>query len=317
MGRAGGSPASGPGRRHVACAGLLGACLAVHAWAGPLPAPCRPLPRAHTGLGWRNGSSRSAGAVQRHHPAPVPTPTTGIVFIDEIDKIVTSTEHRYGGDASAEGVQRDLLPIIEGAPRARRGPPAGCELQCRAHAQQRALRQMGGCRLEQSQEVFCIAATEESAPPGGGHGSLPRSPHAGPSGRCPAGSTVSTKHGNVNTDYILFICRWAAPAPQLAPPLHALASLRCAHSLLCEPDASAPPPPGWRPCCPALSHTPAPAGPPHPAIVSGPVHAWPAISTPPGHPSPRSGAFHSCKPSDMLAELQGRLPIRVELKGLT
>mmetsp|Transcript_76485 Transcript_76485/g.206002 ORF Transcript_76485/g.206002 Transcript_76485/m.206002 type:complete len:185 (-) Transcript_76485:433-987(-) len=30
-----------------------------------------------------------------------------------------------------------------------------------------------------------------------------------------------------------------------------------------------------------------------------------------------SGAFHSCKPSDMLAELQGRLPIRVELKPLT
>ena len=30
-----------------------------------------------------------------------------------------------------------------------------------------------------------------------------------------------------------------------------------------------------------------------------------------------SGAFHACKPSDMLAELQGRLPIRVELKGLT
>jgi len=29
-----------------------------------------------------------------------------------------------------------------------------------------------------------------------------------------------------------------------------------------------------------------------------------------------SGAFHSCKPSDLLAELQGRLPIRVELKGL-
>lgn len=36
------------------------------------------------------------------------------MFIDEIDKIVTSAEHRYGGDASAEGVQRDLLPIIEG-----------------------------------------------------------------------------------------------------------------------------------------------------------------------------------------------------------
>jgi ATP-dependent HslUV protease ATP-binding subunit HslU len=30
-----------------------------------------------------------------------------------------------------------------------------------------------------------------------------------------------------------------------------------------------------------------------------------------------SGAFHAVKPSDMLAELQGRLPIRVELKGLT
>lgn len=87
----------------------------------------------------------------------------GIVFIDEIDKIVTSSEYRYGADASSEGVQRDLLPIIEG-------------------------------------------------------------------------SIVPTKHGNVSTDHILFIC---------------------------------------------------------------------------------SGAFHSCKPSDMLAELQGRLPIRVELKGLT
>lgn len=50
------------------------------------------------------------------------------------------------------------------------------------------------------------------------------------------GSTVGTKYGNVNTDYILFIC---------------------------------------------------------------------------------SGAFHHVKPSDMLAELQGRLPIRVELKELT
>ena len=87
----------------------------------------------------------------------------GIVFIDEIDKIVTSSEYRYGADASSEGVQRDLLPIIEG-------------------------------------------------------------------------SVVSTKHGNVNTDFMLFVC---------------------------------------------------------------------------------SGAFHQAKPSDMLAELQGRLPIRVELKGLT
>lgn len=87
----------------------------------------------------------------------------GIVFIDEIDKIVESRGVRVSGSVSSEGVQRDLLPIIEG-------------------------------------------------------------------------STVSTKHGNVSTDHVLFIC---------------------------------------------------------------------------------SGAFHSSKPSDMLAELQGRLPIRVELKGLT
>lgn len=38
----------------------------------------------------------------------------GIVFIDEIDKIVTNHETRHGADASSEGVQRDLLPIIEG-----------------------------------------------------------------------------------------------------------------------------------------------------------------------------------------------------------
>jgi ATP-dependent HslUV protease ATP-binding subunit HslU len=29
-----------------------------------------------------------------------------------------------------------------------------------------------------------------------------------------------------------------------------------------------------------------------------------------------TGVFHSCKPSDMLANLQGQLPISVELKGL-
>ena len=38
---------------------------------------------------------------------------SGIVFIDEIDKIATSSERR-GGDVSREGVQRDLLPLIEG-----------------------------------------------------------------------------------------------------------------------------------------------------------------------------------------------------------
>merc|ERR1712216_32672 len=38
----------------------------------------------------------------------------GIVVIDEIDKIVSSNDHRHGADASSEGVQRDLLPIVEG-----------------------------------------------------------------------------------------------------------------------------------------------------------------------------------------------------------
>jgi ATP-dependent HslUV protease ATP-binding subunit HslU len=86
----------------------------------------------------------------------------GIVFIDELDKIVARSEAR-GPDVSREGVQRDLLPLIEG-------------------------------------------------------------------------STVSTKYGMVRTDHILFIA---------------------------------------------------------------------------------SGAFHLARPSDLIPELQGRLPIRVELRALT
>ncbi|MCT4555101.1 MAG: ATP-dependent protease ATPase subunit HslU [Pelagimonas sp.] len=86
----------------------------------------------------------------------------GIVFLDEIDKVAARQEAR-GGDVSREGVQRDLLPLIEG-------------------------------------------------------------------------TTVSTKHGAVKTDHILFIA---------------------------------------------------------------------------------SGAFHIAKPSDLLPELQGRLPIRVNLRDLT
>lgn len=86
----------------------------------------------------------------------------GIVFIDEIDKVAARNDVR-GGEVSREGVQRDLLPLIEG-------------------------------------------------------------------------TTVSTKHGTVKTDHILFIT---------------------------------------------------------------------------------SGAFHMAKPSDLLPELQGRLPIRVELNPLT
>jgi ATP-dependent HslUV protease ATP-binding subunit HslU len=87
----------------------------------------------------------------------------GIVFLDEIDKIAGNREGRVGADVSREGVQRDLLPLIEG-------------------------------------------------------------------------TTVATKHGPVKTDHILFIA---------------------------------------------------------------------------------SGAFHVSKPSDLLPELQGRLPIRVELSPLT
>ena len=86
----------------------------------------------------------------------------GIVFIDEIDKVASRSD-RAGADVSREGVQRDLLPLIEG-------------------------------------------------------------------------TTVSTKHGTVKTDHVLFIA---------------------------------------------------------------------------------SGAFHVAKPSDLLPELQGRLPIRVELKALS
>ncbi len=91
------------------------------------------------------------------------TENNGIVFLDEIDKICARAEMRGGGDVSREGVQRDLLPLIEG-------------------------------------------------------------------------TTVSTKHGPVKTDHVLFIA---------------------------------------------------------------------------------SGAFHLAKPSDLLPELQGRLPIRVELRALT
>lgn len=39
----------------------------------------------------------------------------GIIFIDEIDKIASGSGYRSGADVSREGVQRDILPIIEGS----------------------------------------------------------------------------------------------------------------------------------------------------------------------------------------------------------
>ncbi|HNV69254.1 MAG TPA: ATP-dependent protease ATPase subunit HslU [Candidatus Ozemobacteraceae bacterium] len=39
---------------------------------------------------------------------------SGIIFLDEIDKIASSYTHKTGPDVSREGVQRDLLPLVEG-----------------------------------------------------------------------------------------------------------------------------------------------------------------------------------------------------------
>ncbi|NIZ40992.1 ATP-dependent protease ATPase subunit HslU [Entomospira entomophila] len=39
----------------------------------------------------------------------------GIIFIDEIDKIISNGGNKQGGEVSREGVQRDILPIIEGS----------------------------------------------------------------------------------------------------------------------------------------------------------------------------------------------------------
>ena len=39
----------------------------------------------------------------------------GIIFIDEIDKIASGSSMASGADVSREGVQRDILPIVEGS----------------------------------------------------------------------------------------------------------------------------------------------------------------------------------------------------------
>ncbi len=43
------------------------------------------------------------------------TEQTGIVFLDEIDKVAAPADGRAGADVSRQGVQRDLLPIVEGS----------------------------------------------------------------------------------------------------------------------------------------------------------------------------------------------------------
>jgi ATP-dependent HslUV protease ATP-binding subunit HslU len=40
---------------------------------------------------------------------------SGIIFIDEIDKVARTGSHKGGPDVSREGVQRDILPIVEGS----------------------------------------------------------------------------------------------------------------------------------------------------------------------------------------------------------
>jgi ATP-dependent HslUV protease ATP-binding subunit HslU len=49
-----------------------------------------------------------------HRQATWKAENSGIIFIDELDKIAGGEGERYGPDVSREGVQRDLLPIVEG-----------------------------------------------------------------------------------------------------------------------------------------------------------------------------------------------------------
>jgi ATP-dependent HslUV protease ATP-binding subunit HslU len=62
---------------------------------------------SHLGSEWKNvGDCRKKEAITA-------VEESSIVFIDEIDKICTSRDSGSSADASAEGVQRDLLPLIE------------------------------------------------------------------------------------------------------------------------------------------------------------------------------------------------------------
>ena len=110
----------------------------------------------------------------------------GIVFLDEMDKICARSE-RVGGDVSREGVQRDLLPIIEGTTASTKYGPI------------------------KTDHILFIAS-------GAFH-------LAKPSDLLPLieGTTVSTKYGPIKTDHVLFI---ASGAFQLAKPSDLLPELQ-------------------------------------------------------------------------------------------
>ena len=67
------------------------------------------------------GSSDSTKSPLRYHPCNITEEAVenaeqnGIIFIDEIDKIASGSSYRSGADVSREGVQRDILPIVEGS----------------------------------------------------------------------------------------------------------------------------------------------------------------------------------------------------------
>jgi ATP-dependent protease HslVU (ClpYQ) ATPase subunit len=155
----------------------------------------------------------------------------GIVFIDEIDKIVVNHETRYGGsggaDASSEGVQ------VRGGEREKRGREERRESESEGSKRERKTTTAAKVFLEERTRAAELQRNKFTP-----HPKKTQTKTLFQRDLLPIieGSVVATKHGNVNTDHMLFIC---------------------------------------------------------------------------------SGAFSACKPSDMLAELQGRLPIRVELKALT
>ena len=170
----------------------------------------------------------------------------GIVFIDEIDKICKRGGNTSGPDVSREGVQRDLLPLVEGC-------------------------------------------------------------------------TVSTKHGMVKTDHILFI---ASGAFQVASPSDLIPELQEAidaveqHGIVFIDEIDKICKRGGNTSGPDVSRE----GVQRDLL---PLVEGCTVSTKHGMVKTdhilfiASGAFQVASPSDLIPELQGRLPIRVELKALT